>query len=122
MRVLMDYEHTHYHRAHRLFFVLKIPNLFQCLSVTLLYHNRKAGLRASGVLFIFWLLLILAGLPQLRSEIVLHKKAEEDENVRYVFISYLIYYPLIVLMFILNCFADMAPKVTPYKFEKVITV
>lgn len=86
----------------------------------LLYYNRKFGMRASGVLFFFWFLLILAGLPQLRSEILMHQSKSEDENVQYNFVSYVIYYPLILIMFILNCFADLPPKDTPYQFEKVI--
>ncbi|KAL4706573.1 hypothetical protein ACJJTC_015771, partial [Scirpophaga incertulas] len=88
------------------------------LSATLLYCNRRFGMRASGVLFFFWLLLILAGLPQLRAEIIAHNDRQEDENVQYNFISYMLYYTLIVLMFILNCFADLPPKDTPYKYEK----
>lgn len=95
--------------------------VFQCLSGTLMYYNRKYGMRASGVLFFFWLLLILAGLPQLRSEIMSHNKLDDDENVRYNFVSYVVYFTLIVIMFVLNCFADLPPKDTPYKItEKVI--
>lgn len=88
------------------------------LSATLLYYNRKYGMRASGVLFFFWLLLILSGLPELRSEIVHHYNLSDDENVRYNFVSFMIYYPAIVIMFLLNCFADLPPKDTPYKYEK----
>ncbi|CAH0714288.1 unnamed protein product, partial [Brenthis ino] len=88
------------------------------LSALLLYYNRKFGMRASGVLFFFWVLLILAGIPQLRSEVLMHYRKTEDENVQYNFVSYMIYFPLIVLMFILNCFADLPPRDTPYKFEK----
>nr|QCO93576.1 ATP-binding cassette subfamily C member 5 [Chilo suppressalis] len=88
------------------------------LSATLLYYNRKYGMRASGVLFFFWLLLILAGLPELRSEIVEHYEKADDENVQYNFVSYMVYYPLIIFMFILNWFADLPPKDTPYTFEK----
>ncbi|XP_062527521.1 multidrug resistance-associated protein 1 isoform X1 [Bombyx mori] len=88
------------------------------LSATLLFYNRKYGMRASGVLFFFWLLLVVAGIPQLRSEIIDHKNLDDDENVKYNFISYMVYYPLIVLMFILNCFADLPPKDTPYKYQK----
>lgn len=79
-------------------------------------------MRASGVLFFFWLLLVLAGLPQLRSEIVNHYKLSDDENVRYNFVSFMIYYPAIVIMFVLNCFADLPPKDSPYKYEKVSKV
>lgn len=76
-------------------------------------------MRASGVLFFFWLLLIVAGISQLRSEVVLHYSKKDDENVQYAFVSYIIYYTLAVLMFLLNCFADLPPKDTPYKYEKV---
>lgn len=76
-------------------------------------------MRASGVLFFFWFLLVLAGIPQLRSEIMAHYRLAEDENVQYNFVSYVIYYPLIVLMFLLNCFADLPPRDSPYIFEKV---
>ncbi|XP_045495078.1 multidrug resistance-associated protein 1 isoform X3 [Colias croceus] len=88
------------------------------LAATLLYYNRKCGMRASGVLFFFWLLLILAGLPQLRSEIMNHYERADDENVQYNFVSYMIYYPMILLMFVLNCFADLPPRDSPYKYEK----
>ncbi|XP_073949374.1 multidrug-Resistance like Protein 1 isoform X2 [Choristoneura fumiferana] len=88
------------------------------LSATLLYYNRKYGMRASGVLFFFWLLLVVAGISQLRSEVALHHNKKDDENVQYAFVSYIIYYTLAVLMFLLNCFADLPPKDTPYKYEK----
>ncbi|XP_060803850.1 multidrug resistance-associated protein 1 isoform X3 [Amyelois transitella] len=96
--------------------VLKISTF--ALSATLMFYNRKFGLRASGVLFFFWLLLILAGLPQLRYEITRHYSQDDDENIRYHFVSYMVYYPLIIIMFLLNCFADLPPKDTPYKYEK----
>ncbi|XP_048480556.1 multidrug resistance-associated protein 1 isoform X3 [Plutella xylostella] len=87
------------------------------LSATILHYNRKHGMRASGVLFFFWLLATLAALPQLRSEILLHNGKEEDENIRYNFISYMIYFPLVVLMFVLNCFADL--PASPTKFDNL---
>lgn len=52
-------------------------------------------------------------------QVMLHRDQEEDENVRYQFISYMIYYPLVIIMFVLNCFADLPPRDTPYKFDKV---
>ncbi|CAK1540432.1 unnamed protein product [Leptosia nina] len=88
------------------------------LAATLLYYNRKCGMRASGVMFFFWLLLILAGIPQLRTEITNHYDLADDENVQYNFVSYMIYYPMILLMFVLNCFADLPPRDSPYKYEK----
>ncbi|XP_075974237.1 multidrug resistance-associated protein 1-like [Anticarsia gemmatalis] len=87
------------------------------LSATLLCYNRKYGLRTSGVLFMFWLLLILAGLPQLRTE-MMNYNTVDDVNVRYNFASYIVYYSLIILMFILNCFADLPPRDTPYVYDQ----
>lgn len=88
------------------------------LSVTLLCYNRKYGIMTSGVLFLFWLLLILAGLPQLRSEIV-HYSSNTDAYARYSFGSYILYYTLTVIMFVLNCFADLPPRDTPYDYKEV---
>ncbi|XP_041981791.1 multidrug resistance-associated protein 1 isoform X4 [Aricia agestis] len=88
------------------------------LSATLLFYNRKYGMRASGVLFFFWLLLAIAGIPQLRTEIREHSRRADDENVQYNFVSYMIYYPVVLLMFVLNCFADLPARDTPYKYEK----
>ncbi|XP_075974899.1 multidrug resistance-associated protein 1-like isoform X2 [Anticarsia gemmatalis] len=87
------------------------------LSATLLCYNKKYGLRTSGVLFMFWLLLILAGLPQLRTE-MMNYNTVDDVNVRYNFASYIVYYSLIILMFILNCFADLPPRDTPYVYDQ----
>ncbi|KAJ8721589.1 hypothetical protein PYW07_002364 [Mythimna separata] len=96
--------------------VVKLLTLM--LSVTLLCYNRKYGIKTSGVLFSFWLLLILAGLPQLRFEIV-HYSTNVDAYARYSFGSYILYYTLTVIMFVLNCFADMPPQDTPYTYPEV---
>lgn len=44
--------------------------LLQVLSFIILYYNRLRGLCSSGLLFLFWFLLAIAGLAQLRTEIV----------------------------------------------------
>lgn len=31
----------------------------------------------------------------------------------------MVYYVLVLIMFVLNCFADLPPKYSPYKYEKV---
>lgn len=72
----------------------------------------------SGVLFIFWLLLILAGLPQLRTEIV-NYDPNSSGYARYTFASYIVYYTLVIIMFILSCFADLPPKDSPYTYDRV---
>ncbi|CAB3223730.1 unnamed protein product [Arctia plantaginis] len=85
------------------------------LTATLIYYNKKCGMRTSGVLFIFWLLLILAGLPQLRTEI---RNYLDNRNNLYNISSYIMYYFIVVTMFILSCFADLPPVDTPYVYDK----
>ncbi|CAB3223726.1 unnamed protein product [Arctia plantaginis] len=86
------------------------------LSATILVYNKKCGMRASGVLFVFWLLLILAGLPQLRTEITKYKAAVNNDL--YSLGSYIVYYILVMVMFVMNCFADLPPTDTPYVYDK----
>ncbi|XP_076266254.1 multidrug resistance-associated protein 1-like isoform X1 [Rhynchophorus ferrugineus] len=87
------------------------------LSAALLVYNRKYGLRSSGLLFLFWFLLSLFGAAQFRSEILNARKADGPESY-YSYVSYLIYYPLVILMFLLNCFADRPPTITKYPKTK----
>ncbi|XP_050310916.1 multidrug resistance-associated protein 1 isoform X2 [Anthonomus grandis grandis] len=87
------------------------------LSAIFIYYNKKHGLQTSGLLFIFWFLASLFGAPQFRTEI---RKAQvtEDTYSYYQYISYLIYYPLVILMFLLNCFVDQPPRYTKYPKTK----
>ncbi|KAK4875040.1 hypothetical protein RN001_011462 [Aquatica leii] len=94
--------------------VIKI--LTFALSALFLIYNRKHGLRTSGVQFLFWFLIGLFGAPQFRTEILSSQRQTPD--LYYFYISYLIYYPLVLLMIILNCFADKAPVVTKYPKSK----
>ncbi|CAG9853670.1 unnamed protein product [Phyllotreta striolata] len=76
--------------------------------------NRKYGQQTSGLLFLFWLILAVCGIPQLRSEI---RKAQRNEilpSQYYFYTSYLIYYPLVCVMFLLNCVADQTPRERKY--------
>ncbi|KAG5890605.1 hypothetical protein JTB14_005118 [Gonioctena quinquepunctata] len=84
------------------------------LSALLLLYNRKYGMQTSGLLFLFWFLLALFGAPQYRTEI---RGAQRDEiplESYYFYVSYMIYYPLVILMFLLNCIADQGPRFTKY--------
>ncbi|XP_074036465.1 multidrug-Resistance like Protein 1 isoform X3 [Leptinotarsa decemlineata] len=84
------------------------------LSALLLIYNRKYGMQTSGLLFLFWFLMAICGAPQYRTEIRGAQRNEIPLESYYFYISYLIYYPLVVLMFLLNCFADQAPRFTKY--------
>ncbi|XP_050432447.1 multidrug resistance-associated protein 1 isoform X1 [Adelges cooleyi] len=80
--------------------------------MVLINANRARGLRSSGLIFLFWLMLAFLGAIQYRSEIRL---ALSDEPIKkYQYISYMVYYPLILVQFILNFFADAEPRLSDY--------
>ncbi|KAJ8673709.1 hypothetical protein QAD02_004971 [Eretmocerus hayati] len=81
------------------------------LALVLLFYNSKFGMRTSGLLWQFWLLLSLCGVVQYRS---LLRKNYSDSESSYQFVSYMIYYPVILVMFLLNFFVDAEPKFSEY--------
>lgn len=76
------------------------------------YHKIK-GHRTSGLLFNFWLILVISAIPQLLIEIN-YDAATATEWEQFQYINFIIYYTLISLMLFLNCFADKAPRHTTY--------
>ncbi|XP_046686673.1 multidrug resistance-associated protein 1-like, partial [Homalodisca vitripennis] len=89
------------------------------LAAVLLILDKVRGLHTSGVLFVFWLLLGIAGAAQFRTEILRDSTTEsEEENFKYIL--YMIYYPIVLLMLVLNLFADPPPRSTDYpKYQKL---
>ncbi|CAH1990666.1 unnamed protein product [Acanthoscelides obtectus] len=79
------------------------------LATVLLYYNRKHGHQTSGLLFMFWFLLALFGSIQFRTEIRAVQSRELEGRDHYEYISYMVYYPLVLLQLLLNCFADKKP-------------
>ncbi|XP_066253825.1 multidrug resistance-associated protein 1-like isoform X2 [Euwallacea similis] len=84
---------------------------FLCAGVTL-YYNKKYGLRASGHQFLFWFLCALFGAFQFRTEIT-NVQTGYIEN-QFLYRTYLIYYPLVCFMLVLNFITDARPKVDVY--------
>ncbi|XP_077285786.1 multidrug-Resistance like Protein 1 isoform X3 [Arctopsyche grandis] len=89
-----------------------------CFSGVLLFYNRRYGLRTSGLLFLFWFLLLVSGIPQFRSELIRYFNEEYIDRSIYPFVSFMIYFPLVFIMLILNCFVDAPPSESPYKTQK----
>ncbi|KZC08998.1 Multidrug resistance-associated protein 1 [Dufourea novaeangliae] len=86
------------------------------LASTLVIYNRKRGMRTSGLLFLFWFLLVVCGIVQYRS---LLRMYINEGTATYSFLSYMIYYPMVVILFLLNFLADAEPKYSEYpKGEK----
>lgn len=84
------------------------------LSALLVVYNKKHGMPSSGLLFLFWILLGICGAVRFRSEIRGAQRGDIPPESKYFYISYLIYYPLVLLMFLLNCFADKPPRESKY--------
>ncbi len=85
----------------------------------LVESNRRYGLRTSGLQFLFWLLLLICGLPQLRTQTRernsrLASGTIDDAYSEYFFTSYTIFYILSLAIFVLNCYADREPRQTKY--------
>ncbi|XP_044597666.1 multidrug resistance-associated protein 1 isoform X6 [Cotesia glomerata] len=81
------------------------------LALLLLHYNRKCGMRTSGLLFLFWFLLALCGAVQFRSII---RDYKDQPELPYSFGSYFVYYPIVLILFLLNFLVDAEPKFSRY--------
>ncbi|XP_052898371.1 multidrug resistance-associated protein 1 isoform X3 [Anopheles moucheti] len=82
----------------------------------LVYLNKHYGMRTSGLLFLFWFLLSVCSIPRTRTEIRAHEaRIVEDTWAEYQFISFLIFFSLTCLMFLLNFFIDKPPRQSKYE-------
>ncbi|KAL1139319.1 hypothetical protein AAG570_006305 [Ranatra chinensis] len=90
--------------------VIKIVSLALCFVLTLMH--RKRGQRSSGVLFLFWLLASVLGIPEFRTDLESYLTYEAYNQVTKV--TYMIYFCLEVLLLFLNFFADLEPKESKY--------
>ncbi|XP_065338923.1 multidrug resistance-associated protein 1 isoform X7 [Cloeon dipterum] len=86
------------------------------LATAFLELNRRKGLVTSGLLFQFWLALAICGAFQFRT-LILSATGQIGEiypSNSYRFISYMIHYSIVLVMLLLNCFADSPPRFTEY--------
>ncbi|CAN7994942.1 unnamed protein product, partial [Ixodes hexagonus] len=91
------------------------------LAGAFLLAGKKRGVQSSGTLFLFWLLLLLSGVVAYRSHLKKALSAAPDEDdasysprhervgQEFFFATYMAYYPLVLVQFLLNCFADTKP-------------
>ncbi|EFN62768.1 Multidrug resistance-associated protein 1 [Camponotus floridanus] len=85
---------------------------FWILASILLTYNKKHGMRTSGLLFLFWFSLVLCGCVQYRVSI--NVLMGNKEGSMYLSVCYMIYYPIIVILFILNFLVDAEPRFSEY--------
>lgn len=84
--------------------------------------HRKRGISSSGLVFLFWFILMVLAIPQFRDEIRQFERKPDNtiggsENIDwadYQFISYMIYFPLLVIQLLAHCFADKEPINSKY--------
>ncbi|XP_074103395.1 multidrug-Resistance like Protein 1 isoform X2 [Cotesia typhae] len=81
------------------------------LALLLLHYNRKCGMRTSGLLFLFWFFLTVCGAVQFRSII---RNYKDQPELPYSFGSYFVYYPIVLILFLLNFLVDAEPKFSRY--------
>lgn len=82
----------------------------------------RFGLRTSGLIFLFWLLLVIFAIPQMRTEARLHQARAASPTAAtneagwpaYQFGSFVAFFVGSTLMLFLNCFADGEPLQTKY--------
>lgn len=76
-------------------------------------HKMK-GHVTSGLLFLFWLVLVIFAIPQLMWEINNFTPDELNQWTHFQYINYITYFTLITIMLLLNCFADKLPRHTTF--------
>ncbi|XP_065205454.1 multidrug resistance-associated protein 1-like [Planococcus citri] len=81
------------------------------------YANIKCGIRSSAVLFVFSLLLLICGTPQYRTEFRLRCGTDNARDT-IEFATYMLYYPALVMIFVLNCFADSRPRILRHPLDE----
>lgn len=85
----------------------------------LVYYNRKCGMNTSGLLFLFWFLLFLCGIPQFRTELREMSKDTVNSTNYGMSITYSMYFVIVIAIFLLNCISDKPPLESDYAKEEV---
>ncbi|XP_040163166.1 multidrug resistance-associated protein 1 isoform X8 [Anopheles arabiensis] len=100
-----------------LFYYTPVIKLASFIFVAILiYLNKHYGMRTSGLLFLFWFLLTVCSIPRVRTEIRAYEaRVVEDSWAEYQFVSFLIFFSLTCIMFLLNFFVDKPPRQSKYE-------
>ncbi|XP_073979857.1 multidrug-Resistance like Protein 1 isoform X7 [Rhodnius prolixus] len=79
--------------------------------IGLVICHRRKGIRSSGLVFLFWFLLVIMGIAQFTTVIRLHLSQEKADLYTY---TYVIYFILGIFVLLLNFLADLEPQDTKY--------
>lgn len=77
--------------------------------------HKRTGNMSSGLLFTFWVFMMVFAIPQLRWEIQTRDSDDLNSWTEFQYINYITYFPLVCIMLLLNCFADKPPQKTTLK-------
>uniref|UniRef100_A0A8C7K8T0 Canalicular multispecific organic anion transporter 2-like n=1 Tax=Oncorhynchus kisutch TaxID=8019 RepID=A0A8C7K8T0_ONCKI len=83
-----------------------VVGITMLLATFLIQFERLRGVQSSGILFIFWFLSVLCAIVPFRSKI-LQAKSEIPDKLR--FITFYLYFSLVVSQLILCCFNEKPP-------------
>ncbi|CAH0389150.1 unnamed protein product [Bemisia tabaci] len=86
--------------------LLKTVTFALAASLLILYKLR--GVPSSALLFLFWFLSVICGAPRYKYELDRAYRQNLGEAV-VPFVSYMVYYAIVLGLFILNFFADLLP-------------
>ncbi|XP_076338372.1 multidrug-Resistance like Protein 1 isoform X1 [Tachypleus tridentatus] len=84
------------------------------LVIAFIVAGRLRGIISSGILFLFWLILVIASAFTYRS-VIIQALDEDSVEDKFDFTINMIYYPLVVASFLLSCFADAKPYHRQFK-------
>ncbi|XP_042235553.1 multidrug resistance-associated protein 1-like isoform X2 [Homarus americanus] len=100
--------------------------LSYCLQVFLVLFGRRCGERSNGLIWLFWLTMVLCGVPQLKSSL---SSTVYNDGPLEMTIAFLVQYIAAVLLLSLNSFADNPPnshllnknKVYPFNYSSFLS-
>lgn len=92
------------------------------LAACLLYYNKLNGLRTSGLLFLFWFLMVIFNIPTCRTHIRYSRENELNEWEQYQYTSFMIFFGSSIVILFVNCFADDEPRESLYQKTDVSIV
>ncbi|KAL7641498.1 UNVERIFIED_CONTAM: hypothetical protein RMT77_007369 [Armadillidium vulgare] len=96
------------------FFYPSVLFITLVLHLVLVVLEKRKGIQTSGVIFGFWFLMLICQVPAFKSSIIAinHGKdiASLDSRKEAAILCTLMTYPLLILIFLVNCFADKPPQ------------
>ncbi|XP_019398025.1 PREDICTED: voltage-dependent T-type calcium channel subunit alpha-1G [Crocodylus porosus] len=89
-----------------------ILGITMLLAAILIQYERLRGVQSSGILIVFWFLSILCALGPFRSKIMTATTQGQVKD-RFRFVTFYIYFVLIIIELILSCFKERPPFFSP---------